>query len=135
MDLTRSVDRITSVLTKLANSKIKLEKLDLSSKKRTCTLGLHGPWGETSSVFMRVTFTFPRDYPQEAHPYGTPTVELERNPFISLRDRAYILKQLRKIRERKRPCLELCLRFLLYADEKGDDDDDDLEQEGTSVLV
>ncbi|KAF8907725.1 hypothetical protein CPB84DRAFT_1813522 [Gymnopilus junonius] len=107
---------ITSVLTKLAASKIKLEKHDLI-KKRTCTLGLHGPWGETSSVFMRVTFTFPKDYPAGTHPHGTPNVELERNPLISMSDRAYILRHLRRIRERKRPCLEACLRFLLFADE------------------
>ncbi|TFK38773.1 hypothetical protein BDQ12DRAFT_630610 [Crucibulum laeve] len=110
-------DEITSVLTKLASSKIKLEKHDLS-KKRTCTLGLHGPWGESSSVFIRVTFTFPREYPQGIHPDGTPTVELERNPLISMKDRAYMLKRLKAIRERKRPCLEACLRFLLFADEE-----------------
>ncbi|KAF4623173.1 hypothetical protein D9613_001382 [Agrocybe pediades] len=109
-------DEITSVLTRLSATKIKLEKHDLT-KKRTCTLGLHGPWGETSSVFMRITFTFPRDYPQATYPYGTPAVELERNPLISMRDRAYILKYLRRIRERKRPCLEACLRFLLFAEE------------------
>jgi hypothetical protein len=27
-------------------------------KKRNCSLGLHGPWGESSSVFIRITFTF-----------------------------------------------------------------------------
>ena len=90
---------------------------------RTCTLGLHGPWGEKSSVFMRVTFTFPRDYPQATHPHGTPIVELERNPLILMSDRAFILKHLRRIRERKRPCLESCLRFLLFADEGSNDRD------------
>ncbi|KDR70095.1 hypothetical protein GALMADRAFT_76692 [Galerina marginata CBS 339.88] len=123
-------DEITSVLTKLAASKIKLEKHDLT-KKRTCTLGLHGPWGETSSVFMRVTFTFPRDYPQTSHPQGTPIVDLERNPLISMSDRAYILRHLRRIRERKRPCLEACLRFLLFADE-GHNDHDLMDSESSS---
>lgn len=66
---------------------------------------------------MRVTLTFPRDYPQAVHPNGTPTIELERNPLISLRRRDFILKHLRRIRERKRPCLEACLRFLLFADD------------------
>lgn len=108
-------DEITGALNRLASSKIKLEKIDLT-KKRTCTLGLHGPWGERSSVFMRVTFTFPARYPQPG-PEGTPLVELERSPLISIRDRAYILKRLRVIRERKRPCLEPCLRFLLFAEE------------------
>uniref|UniRef100_A0A0W0FZ82 Uncharacterized protein n=1 Tax=Moniliophthora roreri TaxID=221103 RepID=A0A0W0FZ82_MONRR len=106
-------DEITSVLTKLSSSKIKLEKHDLT-KKRTCTLGLQVPWGASSSVFMRITFTFPRDYPQGTHPEGTPTVELDRTPLISIRDRAFILRHLRTIRERQRPCLEACLRFLLF---------------------
>uniref|UniRef100_A0A8H7YBD1 RWD domain-containing protein n=1 Tax=Psilocybe cubensis TaxID=181762 RepID=A0A8H7YBD1_PSICU len=123
-------EEITTVLTKLAASKIKLEKHDLT-KKRTCTLGLHGPWGETSSVFMRVTFTFPRDYPYSTHPHGTPAVELERNPLISMRARTYILKHLRRIRERKRPCLEACLRFLLFADE-GHTDQDFADSESSS---
>ncbi|KAJ7608787.1 hypothetical protein FB45DRAFT_379946 [Roridomyces roridus] len=104
-------DELTSVVSKLvlANLKIKLEKHDL--KKRTCTLGLHGPWGESSSVFIRITFTFPKDYPHGQHPNGTPTVELERNPLITLKKRAFILRHLRALRER-RPCLEACLRFL-----------------------
>lgn len=124
-----NASRITSVLTKLT-PKIKLEKLGLP-KKRTCTLGLHIPWGDKSSVFIRVTFTFPRDYPQGLHPHGTPTVELERNPLIPLRDSASIVKHLRRIRENKRPCLEACLRFLLFADE-GEIDDDLIDSESSS---
>ncbi|KDQ52927.1 hypothetical protein JAAARDRAFT_61692 [Jaapia argillacea MUCL 33604] len=104
-------DEITSVLTKLASYKIRLERHDLT-KRRMCTLGLHGPWGESSLVFIRVTFTFPRDYPYAIHPNGTPTVDLERNPLISIKNRAFMLRRLRRIRER-RPCLEACLRFLL----------------------
>ncbi|KAF8637465.1 hypothetical protein AX16_010793 [Volvariella volvacea WC 439] len=110
-------DEITSVLKKLSSSKIKLEKHDLL-RKRTCTLGLHGPWGENSSVFIRVTFTFPRGYPHAEHPHGTPTVDIERNPLISIQKRAFISRRLRLIREKKRPCLEACLRFLLFASEE-----------------
>ena len=62
-------------------------------------------------------------YPQSSHPHGTPIVDLERNPLILMRDRAYILKRLRRIRERKRPCLEPCLRFLLFAEEGANDRD------------
>jgi len=80
---------------------------------------------------MRITFTFPREYPQASHPQGTPTVELERNPLILMRDRAFILKHLRRIRERKRPCLEPCLRFLLFADE-GVNDRDLMDSESSS---
>ncbi|TFK47373.1 hypothetical protein OE88DRAFT_1811180 [Heliocybe sulcata] len=108
-------DEITTVLTKLAPHKIRLEKHDLT-KRRTCTLGLHGPWGESSSVFIRVTFTFPRAYPQSPPPEGTPSVDLERNPLISIKSRAFILRRLRDIREKQRPCLEACLRFLLFGE-------------------
>lgn len=80
-------------------------------------MGLTGPWGESSSVFIRVTFTFPKDYPFSQGPSGTPTVELERNPLISLNDRAFMLRRLRVIRETHRPCLEACLRFLLFGNE------------------
>jgi len=86
-------------------------------KRRTCTLGLNGPWGESSSVFVRVSFTFPKSYPHELRPGGTPTVDLERSPLISIRNRAFMLRRLRMLRETRRPCLEACLRFLLYGNE------------------
>ncbi|KAJ6467500.1 hypothetical protein C8R47DRAFT_990390 [Mycena vitilis] len=111
-------DELTSVINKLVSAKIKLEKHDLT-KRRTCTLGLHGPWGESSSVFIRITFTFPKDYPHGVHPRGTPTVELERNPLISLKNRAFMLRRLRALRERQRPCLEACLRFLSEGEKSG----------------
>ncbi|KAF8265297.1 hypothetical protein EI94DRAFT_1736236 [Lactarius quietus] len=111
-------DEITSVVTRLQQEspRIKLEKHDLV-KKRTCTVGLNGPWGESSSVFVRVTFAFPKDYPHSLHPEGTPTVDLERSPLISIRNRAFMLRRLRMLRETRRPCLEACLRFLLYGNE------------------
>lgn len=125
--------RITAVISKLSQHKVRLEKVrspassdrapvsswaqhDLT-KKRSVTMGLTGPWGESSSVFIRVTFTFPRDYPSSRGPSGTPTVDLERNPLISLNDRAFMLRRLRVIRETHRPCLEACLRFLLFGNE------------------
>ncbi|PBK62980.1 hypothetical protein ARMSODRAFT_963822 [Armillaria solidipes] len=140
-------DEITSALTKLAAWKVTLEKHDLT-KKRTCTLGLYGPWGESSTVFMRVTFTFPRDYPQATHPDGTPTVNLEQSPLISIKNRAFILRRLKAIRETRRPCLEACLRFLLCANEEengrtearnhmdsGSSDDDDDEKKGKDFAL
>ncbi|KAJ7473277.1 hypothetical protein FB451DRAFT_290628 [Mycena latifolia] len=127
-------DELTSVINKLVAAKIKLEKHDLT-KKRTCTLGLHGPWGESSSVFIRITFTFPKDYPHAHYPRGVPTVELERNPLISLKNRAFILRRLRALRERQRPCLEACLRFLSEGEKSGrphamDSESSDDEGEG-----
>ena len=80
-------------------------------------MGLTGPWGESSSVFIRVTFTFPKDYPSSHGPSGTPTIDLERSPLISMNDRAFMLRRLRVIRETRRPCLEACLRFLLFGSE------------------
>ncbi|KAF9073093.1 hypothetical protein BDP27DRAFT_1391109 [Rhodocollybia butyracea] len=161
-------DEITSVLSSLPSSKVRLEKHDLaltSSKKqhRTLTLGLQVPWARsesgsrhastgfgtgsgatysysTQSVFLRVTFTFPREYPYGpngsnssltrhdspglfplSHPPSLPTVNIEYTPLITMKDRAFILRRLRRIitrlRERQRPCLEACLRFLVFKDE------------------
>ena len=99
-------------------------------------MGLTGPWGESSSVFIRVTFTFPKDYPFSRGPSGTPTIDLERNPLISLNDRASMLRRLRVIREKHRPCLEACLRFLLFGNmgerimrSSGSSDIEDFNQE------
>ncbi|KAF5386494.1 hypothetical protein D9757_005834 [Collybiopsis confluens] len=153
-------DEITSVLSKLPASKVRLEKHDLSltsSKKqhRTVTLGLQVPWARsesglrhggaglssgatysysTQSVFLRVSFTFPREYPQTCDPQihndengselpssHLPTVNMEYTPLITMKDRAFMLRRLRRIiaslRERQRPCLEACLRFLVFKDE------------------
>jgi hypothetical protein len=38
-----------------------------------------------------------------------------------MKDRAFMLKRLKTIRERKRPCLEPCLRFLLFGAEEEED--------------
>jgi hypothetical protein len=35
-----------------------------------------------------------------------------------MKDRAFMLKRLKAIRERRRPCLEACLKFLLFGDEE-----------------
>lgn len=110
-------EEITFVTNKLATYKVKLERAEWS-KKPTCTFGLHGPWGDSTSVFIRISFTFPRDYPQAKHPYGTPSVDLEKNSLISMKSRAFILRRLRAIRENDRPCLEKCLRFLLFGDDE-----------------
>ncbi|KAF9019837.1 hypothetical protein BDZ89DRAFT_1072669 [Hymenopellis radicata] len=58
-------DEITRVITTLAQNKVRLEKHELTVKKRFCTIGLHGPWGQSSTVFVfrRITFTFLKEYP------------------------------------------------------------------------
>ncbi|KAI0689793.1 hypothetical protein BC835DRAFT_1367485 [Cytidiella melzeri] len=131
-------DEITSVANKLTASKVKLEKAEFA-KRRTCTFGLHGPWGESTSVFIRISFTFPRDYPQASHPGGTPQIELERNPLIPVKSRVLLLRRLRAIREQQRPCLEACLRFILFGDINEDDrpsslDDSDSSDDELAVL-
>ncbi|KAF9042810.1 hypothetical protein BDZ89DRAFT_1128414 [Hymenopellis radicata] len=143
-------DEITRVITTLAQNKVRLERHELTAKKRFCTIGLHGPWGQSSTVFvfMRITFTFPKEYPHRG-PDSTPVVSLEPNPLISINDRARILRKLKTIRESRRPCLEPCLRFLLFKNEDVDekpihldsessDEDDDgkrREQEHTVALL
>ncbi|KAL5521189.1 hypothetical protein ACEPAG_9112 [Sanghuangporus baumii] len=111
------LDEINAAVNKLTPAKVKLERHGLT-KHRTCTFGLHGPWGESSTVnvFVRVTFTFPKDYPIAKAPKGAPLVEIERSPLISVKRRAYMQRRLREIRESQRPCLEACLRFLLFGD-------------------
>ncbi|KEP54408.1 putative RWD, RING finger and WD repeat protein C11E3,05 [Rhizoctonia solani 123E] len=104
-------DEIASVNKALGN-KVKFVKTDIS-KKRMCTVTLNGPWGETQPVFIRITFHFPPDYPRSFSRSAAPTIDLEKNPEIALKDRAYILRNLRKIRLHTRPCLDACLRFLL----------------------
>ena len=47
-------------------------------------------------------------------------MDLERSPLISMKQRAFILRRIRDIREKQRPCLEKCLRFLLYGDQEED---------------
>ncbi|KIJ56276.1 hypothetical protein M422DRAFT_219410 [Sphaerobolus stellatus SS14] len=101
------LSRVVNGLSATKMAKISLEKVDL--KRRTCTLLFQGPWGETSSVFSRVAFEFPPDYPR---PGSEPSIELEKNHLIPNKRRAYLLRELRTLR-RRTPCLEACLRFLL----------------------
>ncbi|EIN05572.1 hypothetical protein PUNSTDRAFT_145950 [Punctularia strigosozonata HHB-11173 SS5] len=101
-------EEISAVVTKL---KVKFDNPE-RQRKRTFTFGLHGPWGQSGSVFFRVTFSFPRGYPQD----GIPTVDLEKHSSISLRNQRYMLARVREILQQERPCLEPALRFLLYAD-------------------
>lgn len=99
-----------------------------------CTFGLHGPWGDSTSVFIRVTFIFPHSYPATL---GIPECELEPNPLININNRLFMVRRLLSIRKNRRPCLESCLRFLLFGHEDSnsitrmaiDDDDDSSEDE------
>lgn len=74
-----------------------------------CRLGLQGPWGESSSVFVRVTFAFPKGYPRSPVP---PQIDLEKNHLIPVKRRAMLLRELRLL-GKKPPCIDPCLRLLL----------------------
>lgn len=67
--------------------------------------------------FIRLTFTFPRDYPSGVHPKGTPSVDLDKSLYLAGKERSTILRKLRSIRERRRPCFEACLKYLLTGQE------------------
>lgn len=67
-------------------------------------------------VFIRVTFTFPKDYPHGTTLSSAPIIDAERSPLVSTRRRAYMLRRLKEIRLNNRPCLEACLKFLLFSD-------------------
>ncbi|KAK7689506.1 hypothetical protein QCA50_007298 [Cerrena zonata] len=131
-------EEITSVLNKLASYKVRLEKAEFG-KRPTCTFGLHGPWGESTSVFVRVTFTFPHSYSSNV---GIPNCELEPNPLITMGSRVFMARRLFSIRKNRRPCLEPCLRFLLFGHEDShsitrtamDDDESSSEDEAYPAI-
>lgn len=67
-------------------------------------------------------------------------MELERNPLIPVKSRVLILRRLRAIREQERPCLEACLRFLLYGERDEDEDErpssmDDSESSDDDIAI
>lgn len=59
-------------------------------------------------------------------------MDFERNPLISVKNRVYILRRLRAIREQERPCLEVCLRFLLFGDEDENPRPENTDSESSS---
>lgn len=102
---------------------------------RSCTVSLYSP------MFIRATFTFPKNYPHSA----APAIEIERNADIPLKSRAFLLQSIRKLMalrsQRGTPSFEQALRFLLgdrtdleskprAMDEDEDDEDDDDAEEG-----
>ncbi|KAG6844879.1 hypothetical protein H0H87_002824 [Tephrocybe sp. NHM501043] len=114
-------DEITSVLNKLQPNKVNLEKVIetilFKSEKLTQPI-LAARSYEEKNLYSRATRTLGRHYICASHPDGTPTVDIERNPLISPNDRAFMLRRLQTIREQQRPCLESCLRFLLFREDE-----------------
>jgi len=88
----------------------KIETAQLDTNDRRWILGLTGPWGDSSSIYIRVIFLFPPSYPSEEGVH--PKVLFEKHPLISLKRRVWMISQLDNRRKRKRPVAS-CLRFLL----------------------
>ncbi len=92
-----------------------------SNEEANVHVGTIWPLGRILNCYHESHVYFPSRYPQATHPDGTPTVNLEQSPLISIKNRAFILRRLKAIRETRRPCLEACLRFLLWANEEEND--------------
>ncbi|GAA5886525.1 hypothetical protein JCM6882_001674 [Rhodosporidiobolus microsporus] len=114
-------EEITSVVRRFP--RVTFEKVHVAG--RTCTVSLYSP------LFLRATFTFPRNYP----PSAPPAIELERSVEISLKQRAAILQGVRRLMslrvEKGLPSLEQALRYLLgdrSLDRAEEEDDDEAEE-------
>ncbi|KAM0753036.1 hypothetical protein T439DRAFT_332981 [Meredithblackwellia eburnea MCA 4105] len=119
--------------------RVNFEKVHVAG--RTCIVSLYSP------MFIRATFTFPKNYPHSA----TPTIEIEKNADIPLKSRAFLLQSIRKLMavrsQRGVPSFEQALRFLLgdrtdfdskpqsMNDDDDDDDDGEDEEEGLEGLT
>ncbi|KAH8924409.1 hypothetical protein BT69DRAFT_1349489 [Atractiella rhizophila] len=82
------------------------------------TLSLYTPLAKGRLSFVRANFSIPATYPQR----GQPTIEIEKSTDITPNDRAYLLKNLRKIvankgSKRKRS-LRDCVEFLVGEERK-----------------
>ncbi|WFD00239.1 hypothetical protein MYAM1_002987 [Malassezia yamatoensis] len=88
------------------------EAIDVTHRR--CTALISGPWGEQEQAlaYLRVTFTFPTQYPQRP-----PAVEVERNPSIPFKTKAELQSVLVDVVEeqsaRQAPCLEACIEALV----------------------
>lgn len=107
-----------------------LEAVDLA--KRCCTVAVYGPRGgdEGISTFLRVSLTFPSEYPHVA-----PQVKLEKNSNVPLRNRAQVQQELVGIVERHAeadlPSLEACVAYLCADTQEPEDEATRFAQEKT----
>ncbi|KAG8754779.1 hypothetical protein FRC14_004650 [Serendipita sp. 396] len=107
-------EEVTQAAQKFSASKVKIVDINLNSGTRKCNLEVHGH----TSLFIRILFTFPDDYPAKSHP---PTVDIDPNRKIIPRKRAWFLRELRKICSQNILCIEPCIRFLLGLPSGGQD--------------
>ncbi len=85
----------------------------LEVAKRRYTVSMNGPWADGArSAFIRVQFTFPKEYPRSAAEEHSPTIDLETSVSVSKSTRSAILDRLQDIRH-DRPCLVACVDYLL----------------------
>jgi WD40 repeat protein len=134
--------------------KVEFDKADVH--ERTATVSLNGPWApDGKSVYLRLTFTFPSQYPMRA----SPTVHFDRTHFGTANDEQ-ILQKLRNevdsitahYEKRQRGSLEAVITYLLgersmeqslilkphdglEATAWADDDTSDEEDEDQSLIV
>ncbi|RUS34315.1 hypothetical protein BC938DRAFT_481274 [Jimgerdemannia flammicorona] len=103
-------EELTAVMKRFINI-VKFEKVDFTS--RYCVVTLHGPWSDTDTAFLRVTITFPPNYPDKV----APVFDIQKNAMISMYRRTYMQRDLTNIADNltglRRPSLEACLRYLL----------------------
>ncbi|KAI9280612.1 hypothetical protein BC943DRAFT_348082 [Umbelopsis sp. AD052] len=104
-------EEMSIILNKFSSAGVRTERVDAAS--RTCTITLHGPWSDTGSAFLRITITFPSQYPDNT----PPEFDIQKNSMISIYYRAHMAQDLSTLASaytaQKRYCLEPCLRYLL----------------------
>jgi len=112
-------------------------QINLQQGTRSCAVALHVP----RSIFVRILFSFPDDYPNGASP---PNVDIDRNRDITTRKRASMLRSLRKILKECTLCIEPCIRYLLGLPDRGglytkpftmdtDDEEDEIDVSGVAA--
>ncbi len=94
--------------------RVKFKSADLDFRKRKCSVGVNGPWGENGHfVYVQAFFRFPRTIKD-----GSPICEIANNVQIAEETRVQIEKELNKICDSENECLLPCVQYLIAADER-----------------
>lgn len=87
------------------------QSLQIEVAERYCVLTLYGPWARKEPAFVRVRLHWPIKYPHRPLQY-----ELDRSPKVTLRTRAYMLRNLADITQRAaeegQPSADQVVQFL-----------------------
>ena len=104
-------DEITAVGEKF--NKVDFESIDVSQRK--ARMSLESPWGQpdSTSVYTRVDFKFPKAYPKDAKAI----IHVQRTNLISSETQKRLAEDIQKIAEahksKGRGCIEAIVRYLL----------------------